>query len=322
MFGRVLVAMVTPFTEDGEVDLDGVQQLATHLVDRGGCDGLVLNGTTGEAPTTTDAEKESVIRAVAEAVGDRAKIVAGVGTFSTHHTVELARTAERAGADGLLVVTPYYSRPTQEGVENHFKSTVDATGLPALLYDIPVRTGTAIETDTLRRLADHPRIVGVKDCKNDLLASAQLIAETGLLFYSGNDELTLPLYAIGGAGVISTVGHVVGNEIRAMLDAFDKGDNAEALRLHQSLLPAITAIMTREPGVVATKAALRLLNLPAGPVRAPLAEATQSLVDELVALGPLNAPGAGALRIKGTQCVGGSLLVEGEALGVPAVVAF
>ncbi|TWP51107.1 4-hydroxy-tetrahydrodipicolinate synthase [Lentzea tibetensis] len=281
MFGRVLVAMITPFHENGDVDLDGAQELAAHLVDEGGCDGLVLNGTTGEAPTTTDAEKESVIRAVAEAVGDRAHLLAGVGTNSTRHTVELARQAEKAGANGLLVVTPYYSRPTQEGVENHFRATADATGLPVVLYDIPGRTATPIETETLLRLAAHEQVVGVKDCKVDLLASARVIAETGLLFYSGNDELTLPLYSIGGAGVISTVGHVVGNEIRAMLDAFDKGDNAEALRLHQQLLPTITAIMTREPGVVATKAALRLRNLPAGPVRAPLAEATPGLVEEL-----------------------------------------
>lgn len=283
-FGRILVAMVTPFDENGEVDHDGTQRLAAHLVDRGGCDGLVVNGTTGEAPTTTDAEKESVLRAVVEAVGDRATVIAGVGTNSTRHTVELARTAESAGADGLLVVTPYYSKPTQEGVLRHFRSTVDATGLPALLYDIPVRTGTAIETDTLLTLAEHPRVVGVKDCKVDLLASARVIAETDLAYFSGNDELTLPLYAIGGVGVISTVGHVVGNEIRAMLDAFDKGDNAEAIRLHQSLLPVITAIMTREPGVVAAKAALRLLHLPSGPVREPLVEASQALLEELLAV--------------------------------------
>lgn len=281
MFGRVLVAMITPFHENGDVDLDGAQELAAHLVDEGGCDGLVLNGTTGEAPTTTDAEKQSVIRAVTEAVGDRAHILAGVGTNSTRHTIELARQAEKAGANGLLVVTPYYSRPTQEGVENHFRATADATGLPVVLYDIPGRTATPIETGTLLRLAAHEQIVGVKDCKVDLLASAHVIAETGLHFYSGNDELTLPMYSIGGAGVISTVGHVVGNEIRAMLDAFDRGDNAEALRLHQQMLPTITAMMTREPGAVAAKAALRLRNLPAGPVRAPLAEATPALVEEL-----------------------------------------
>ncbi|GLZ32818.1 4-hydroxy-tetrahydrodipicolinate synthase 2 [Lentzea sp. NBRC 105346] len=273
--------MITPFTSDGELDLDGAQTLAAHLVDQGGADGLVLNGTTGEAPTTTDTEKEALIRAVTDAVGDRAKIIAGVGTNSTRHTVELARQAEKAGAHGLLVVTPYYSRPTQEGVESHFRTAAEATELPVLLYDIPGRTATAIETGTLRRLAEHPNIVGVKDCKVDLLATATLINETGLRFYSGNDELTLPMYAIGGAGVVSTVGHVVGNEIRAMLDAFDRGDNAEALRLHQAQLPAITAIMTREPGVVAVKAALRLRNLPAGPVRAPLAEATEALVEEL-----------------------------------------
>ncbi len=284
MFGRVLVAMVTPFTPDGDLDLEGAQELAAHLVDRGGADGLVVNGTTGEAPTTTDAEKAQVIRAVSEAIGDRAQVLAGVGTNSTRHTVELARSAEENGAHGLLVVTPYYSKPTQEGVRNHFTQVANASGLPALLYDIPGRTATAIETETLLRLAEHPRIVGVKDCKVDLLASAKVIAETGLDFYSGNDELILPLYSIGGVGTVSTVGHVVGNEIKAMLDAYDEGDNKEALRRHQALLPVITAIMTREPGAVAVKAALNLLGLPAGPVREPLAEATPQLINELKAL--------------------------------------
>jgi len=284
MFGRVLVAMVTPFTPDGDLDLKGAQELAAHLVDKGGVDGLVVNGTTGEAPTTTDAEKEQVIRAVVEAIGDRAHVLAGVGTNSTRHTIELAGQAEENGAHGLLVVTPYYSKPTQEGVENHFRQVANASGLPALLYDIPGRTATAIETETLLRLAEHPRIVGVKDCKADLLATARVIAETGLDFYSGNDELILPLYSIGGVGTVSTVGHLVGNEIAAMLDAYDQGDNKEALRRHQALLPVITAIMTREPGAVAVKAALNLLGLPAGPVREPLAEATPKLINELQAL--------------------------------------
>ncbi|PWK91170.1 4-hydroxy-tetrahydrodipicolinate synthase [Lentzea atacamensis] len=284
MFGRVLVAMVTPFTPDGDLDLKGAQELAAHLVDKQRVDGLVVNGTTGEAPTTTDAEKAQVIKAVAEAVGDRAKVLAGVGTNSTRHTIELARQAEENGAHGLLVVTPYYSKPTQEGVENHFRQVADASGLPALLYDIPARTATAIETETLLRLAEHPRIVGVKDCKVDLLATARVIAETGLDYYSGNDELILPLYSIGGVGTVSTVGHVVGNEIKAMLDAFDEGDNKEALRRHQAMLPVFTAIMTREPGAVAVKAALNLLGLPAGPVREPLTGATPKLINELKAL--------------------------------------
>ena len=284
MFGRVLVAMVTPFTPDGDLDLKGVQELAAHLIDKGGADGLVVNGTTGEAPTTTDAEKAQVIKAVTEAVGDRAKVLAGVGTNSTRHTIELARQAEENGAHGLLVVTPYYSKPTQEGVENHFRQVANASGLPALLYDIPGRTGTAIETETLLRLSEHPRIIGVKDCKVDLLATARVIAETGLDYYSGNDELILPLYSIGGVGAVSTVGHVVGNEIKAMLDAYDEGDNKEALRRHQALLPVITAIMTREPGAVAVKAALSLLGLPAGPVREPLTGATPKLINELRAL--------------------------------------
>ncbi|GAB2872427.1 4-hydroxy-tetrahydrodipicolinate synthase [Lentzea nigeriaca] len=276
--------MVTPFTPDGDLDIKGAQELAAHLVDKQRVDGLVVNGTTGEAPTTTDAEKAQVIKAVVEAVGHKAKVLAGVGTNSTRHTIELARQAEENGAHGLLVVTPYYSKPTQEGVENHFRQVADASGLPALLYDIPGRTATAIETETLLRLSEHPRIVGVKDCKVDLLATAKVIAETGLDFYSGNDELILPLYSIGGVGTVSTVGHVVGSEIKAMLDAYDQGDNKEALRRHQAMLPVFTAIMTREPGAVAVKAALNLLGLPAGPVREPLAGATPKLINELKAL--------------------------------------
>ncbi|MET8756282.1 4-hydroxy-tetrahydrodipicolinate synthase [Lentzea sp. NPDC004782] len=284
MFGRVLVAMVTPFTPDGDLDLKGAQELAAHLVEKQRVDGLVVNGTTGEAPTTTDAEKALVIKAVKEAVGQSTQVLAGVGTNSTRHTIELSKQAEENGADGLLVVTPYYSKPTQEGVENHFRQVANASGLPALLYDIPGRTATAIATETLMRLSEHPRIVGVKDCKVDLLATAKVIAETGLDFYSGNDELILPLYSIGGVGTVSTVGHVVGSEIKAMLDAYDEGDNKEALRRHQAMLPVITAIMTREPGAVAVKAALNLLGLPAGPVREPLAEATPTLIGELQAL--------------------------------------
>jgi len=283
-FGRLLTAMVTPFGADGGVDLEAAAALATTLVDRDAHDGLVVNGTGGEAPTTTDREKADVVRAVVDAVGDRAHVVAGIGTNDTAHTLELAAAAEKAGADGLLAVTPYYSRPPQEGLLAHFRTLADATGLPVLLYDIPHRAGTAIASETLLRLAEHPRIVGVKDCKVDLLASARVIAETGLDFYSGNDELILPLYSIGGVGSVSTVGHVVGNEIKAMLDAYDEGDNKEALRRHQALLPVITAIMTREPGAVAVKAALNLLGLPSGPVREPLVGATPELINELKAL--------------------------------------
>src|SRR5882762_757373 len=201
-FGRLLTAMVTPFGVSGDLDLDRAVELATYLVDEQRNEALVVNGTAGESPTTTDAEKADLVRAVADAVGDRAKIVAGVGTFDTVHTIHLAEQAAKSGADGLLVVTPYYSRPPQAGLLAHFRAIADATELPNLLYDIPVRTGVPIATETLVALAEHPRIVGVKDAKGDFEASAWVLARTNLAFYSGDDKSTLPLLSIGGVGVI------------------------------------------------------------------------------------------------------------------------
>src|SRR3954452_8825409 len=187
-FGRMLTAMVTPFASDLSLDLDGAATLATHLVDAGN-DGLVVNGTTGESPTTTDAEKESLVRAVAEAVGDRAHVVAGVGTNDTAHTVELARQAEKAGASGLLVVSPYYSKPPQAGLLAHFRRVADATSLPVMLYDIPGRTGVPIHTDTMLALGEHERIVAVKDAKGDLFETSRVLAGSDLVYYCGDDAL-------------------------------------------------------------------------------------------------------------------------------------
>ena len=287
-FGRLLTAMVTPFGVSGELDLDKAAELATYLVDEQHNDALVINGTTGESPTTTDAEKADLVRVVADAVGDRAQIVAGVGTFDTVHTIHLAEQAAKSGADGLLVVTPYYSRPPQAGLLMHFRTIADATELPVLLYDIPVRTGTAIETDTLLRLAEHERIVGVKDAKGDLGASAEVLARTGLAFYSGEDKLTLPLLAVGGSGVIGTSTHFSGPGTLAMIEAFDRGDTAEAMRLHRQLLPIYTGIF-RTQGVILVKAGLRLRGRDVGPVRPPLVDATEAeaaqLADDLAAAG-------------------------------------
>ncbi|MEU5640414.1 4-hydroxy-tetrahydrodipicolinate synthase [Streptomyces milbemycinicus] len=283
-FGRTAAAMITPFDEDGALDLDGAQRLATHLVDRGGCDGIVVSGTTGESPTTSDTEKEALLRAVVEAVGDRARITAGVGTSDTRHTVELARAAEKAGAHGLLVVTPYYSRPPQEAVAQHFRTVTDAVGLPVMLYDIPARTGTELATDTLLRLAEHPRITAVKDSAYNLLKAARVMAATGLAYFSGCDELNLPLRAIGGAGYVSVVANVAGQQVRAVLDAHDAGDPGEAARRHLALTPLIERMMAAgTPGVATAKALLDALGLPAGPVRAPLLPAGQELTDELLA---------------------------------------
>ncbi|WP_228983125.1 4-hydroxy-tetrahydrodipicolinate synthase [Streptomyces sp. DH12] len=276
-FGRVLCAMVTPFTPSGDApDLDRAARLAADLVARG-CDGLVLNGTTGESTTTSDAEKAALLRAVRAAVGDGVALVAGVGTADTAHTAELARQAQSAGADGLLVVPPYFSRPPQAAVEAHFRRVADATGLPLALYDIPGRTGVRIEPETVLRLADHPRIVAVKDCSYDLAGAARMLSRTPLALYSGCDELNLPLYAIGGAGCVSTVANVAPGPVRAVLDAFDAGDTAGAARLHRRLLPLTELMMASGlPGAVTAKALLD-----AGPLREPLQPADREAVDGL-----------------------------------------
>ncbi|AZP16912.1 4-hydroxy-tetrahydrodipicolinate synthase [Streptomyces aquilus] len=283
LFGRALCAMITPFTEGGALDLAGAQRLAERLVAEG-CDGLVLSGTTGESPTTSDAEKADLVRVVREAVGSRASILTGIGTFDTRHTVELALEAEKAGADGVLLVSPYYSKPPQDALEAHFRQIADASGLPIALYDIPGRTGTRIEPDTLLRLAEHPRIVAVKDCSYDFLAAQKVIARTELAYYAGCDEHNLALYAVGGAGYISTVANVVPARLRAVLDAFDAGDTAEAARLQQQATPLIELMMSAGlPGTVTAKALLNEVGLPAGPVRAPLLPAGREAVDGLLA---------------------------------------
>ncbi|WP_031506822.1 4-hydroxy-tetrahydrodipicolinate synthase [Streptomyces megasporus] len=278
-FGRVAAAMITPFDSDGSLDLPGARRLAAHLVDRGGCDALVLNGTTGESPTTSDEEKTALVRAVVEEVGDRARVVAGVGTNDTRHSTELARAAERAGAHGLLVVTPYYSRPTQEAIAHHLSTVADATALPVMLYDIPSRTGegTALTVRTLTRLAEHPRVRAVKDCAYDLMKTATVLGSTGLAYYSGCDELNLPLRAIGAHGCVSTVANVAGPAVRGVLDAFDAGDHAEAARRHRALVPLVDAMMSEVPGTVAVKALFAAAGLPGGPVRPPLLPADEAL---------------------------------------------
>ncbi len=282
-FGRALCAMITPFTDAGALDLDGAQALADRLV-TDGCDGLVLSGTTGESPTTTGAEKAALITAVREAVDGRAAVVAGVGTFDTRHTVELALAAEKAGADGLLVVSPYYSRPPQDALEAHFREIADASGLPLVLYDIPARTGTRIEPDTLIRLAEHPRIVAVKDCSYDFLGAQKVLARTGLAYYAGCDEHNLALYAVGGAGYVSTVANVAPGPLRAVLDAFDAGDTARAALLQQRATALIELTMASGlPGTVTVKGLLNALHRPAGPVRAPLRPAGRDTVDGLMA---------------------------------------
>ncbi|MEU5181261.1 4-hydroxy-tetrahydrodipicolinate synthase [Streptomyces longwoodensis] len=280
-FGRALCAMVTPFTEAGALDLDGAQRLADHLVARG-CDGLVLSGTTGESPTTSDAEKEELVRAVRAAVGDRVTLVAGVGTADTRHTVDLARAAAKAGADGVLVVTPYYSRPPQDALEFHFREVADASDVPVMLYDIPGRTGTAIATDTMLRLAEHPGIVAVKDCSYDLLGTQKVLSRTDLAYYAGCDEQILALCAVGATGYVSTVANVVPAHVRTILDRYAAGATREATAAQLGLTDLIDRMMNSPlPGTVTTKSLLTSLDLPAGPPRPPLRRAPRETTDQL-----------------------------------------
>ncbi len=266
----MLTAMVTPFLEDGSVDLDGVQKVAKHLVDNGN-DGIVVSGTTGESPTTTGAEDGETLAAVKDAVGDRAKIVAGVGTNDTRHSVELAKQAEKVGADGLLLVTPYYNKPSQPGVLHHFRQVVDAAAVPVMLYDVPGRTGTKIALDTYAAAAQWETVTAVKDATGDLARTAQLV-DLGYAVYSGDDINTLGYLAYGACGLVSVVGHVAGSQLRAMIDAFQAGDHAEARRIHLSLVPAFEAVMgVPNYGATTAKAALELLGvLPHRAVRSPL----------------------------------------------------
>ena len=278
--GTVLTAMVTPFTDDG-VDTAAAARLATHLVDSG-CDGLVLSGTTGESPTTTDAEKLALLGAVLEAVGDRTRIIAGAGSYDTAHSVHLAKACAAEGAHGLLVVTPYYSKPPQSGLVAHFTAVADATDLPVVLYDIPPRSVVPIEWDTIRTLSSHPNIVAVKDAKGDLPGAAQVMAETGLAYYSGDDALNLPWLAVGAVGFVSVWGHLAAGQLRDMFSAFNSGDLATARKISVALGP-LNAAQARLGGVTMSKAGLRLQGFEAGEPRLPQMPATAEQVAQLTA---------------------------------------
>ena len=278
-FGRLLTAMVTPFKDDLSIDWAGVEKLASHLVSTGH-DGIVVNGTTGEAPTTSDDEKIEIIKVVRSAVSGRAKVIAGAGNNETTHSVEQAEMAAKAGADGLLVVTPYYNKPPQAGIEAHFRAMADATDAPVMLYDIPGRTGAQIEPDTIVKLAEHPNIVALKDAKGDVASTSWVIKRCGIPVYSGDDILNLPLLSVGAVGFVSVCGHTVGADLRAMLDAWFAGNSAKALEIHQKLLPVYTGTF-RTQGAILTKAALSMMGLPGGKVRLPLVDATPSQVSQL-----------------------------------------
>jgi 4-hydroxy-tetrahydrodipicolinate synthase len=272
IFGTLLTAMVTPFTTDGDVDYDAAGKLAAKLVDDG-CDGLVVTGTTGETSTLTDEENLGMFKAVLEAVGGRAKVIAGTGTNDTRHSVSLSRRAAELGVDGLLLVTPYYNKPSQAGVQAHFETIASATDLPVMLYDIPGRSAIPIATETMLRLAEHPNIQGLKDAKADFGAVTEVLAKTDLAVYSGDDGLTLPWMAAGALGVVSVTAHVATQQFRALVDAALAGDFATARKVHFELDPVIRGVMTRVQGAVAAKQILKWQGvLPNSVVRLPLVE--------------------------------------------------
>lgn len=278
-FGRLLTAMVTPFREDLTIDWGGVEKLAAHLLSTGH-DGIVVNGTTGEAPTTSDQEKIEIIKVVKRVLAGKALVIAGAGNNETSHSIEQAQDAAAAGADGLLVVTPYYNKPPQAGIEAHFKAMADATDVPVMLYDIPGRTGMAIEPDTICRLAEHKNIVALKDAKGDVASTSWVIKRSGIPVYSGDDILNLPLLSIGAVGFVSVCGHTVGEHLREMLDSWFVGNTERALEIHQQLLPIYTGTF-RTQGAILTKAALSMMGLPGGKVRLPLVDATSEQISQL-----------------------------------------
>ena len=274
-FGTVLTAMVTPFTSDGtKIDFAAAAQLANDLVDLGN-NGLVVNGTTGESPTTDEHEKLELLKVVIEAVGNRARVIAGAGSNDTAHSVLLAKDAAKAGAHGLLVVTPYYNKPPQAGIYAHMIAVADATDLPIMVYDIPGRSGVAISNDTMLQLSEHPKILANKDAKGDVWAASQVMAQSDLAYYSGDDPLNLALLAVGAIGVVSVTGHVVADRHKQMVEAIQNNDVQTARKINESLVPITEGIMTRAGGAIMVKASLDLLGrVGGGSLRLPLVPAT------------------------------------------------
>jgi 4-hydroxy-tetrahydrodipicolinate synthase len=272
-FGRVLTAMATPFDQDGSLDLDGAQRLAQHLL-ANGTDAHVIAGTTGESPTLTFEERQRLFTAIVEvAGGDR--VMAGTSTYSTAESVELSEMAEKAGAGSLLLVTPYYNRPPQAGLIEHFTAIAGSVGLPCMLYNIPSRSACLIEVDTVLRLAEHHNIVAIKDAVGDMAAATRIWRETGgsLELYSGDDKNLLPLLSVGGVGVVSVLSHLVGPDIAELIRAWEAGDTATALRLHAENLDLFEGMFATSSPIL-LKAALAQLGLPGGPLRPPLVPAT------------------------------------------------
>ena len=279
-FGRLITAMVTPFNQDGSIDWNGVEKLAQHLVDNGH-DGIAVNGTTGEAPTTKSSEKLEIIKVVKKVVGPKIQVLSGAGDNETSYTVEQAKRSQDAGADGLLVVTPYYNKPPQAGIEAHFRAVAAATDLPIMMYDIPGRTGVEIESDTIVKLFESvENIVALKDAKGNIAATSWVIKRCAIPVYSGDDILNLPFLSVGAVGFVSVCGHTVGLQLKAMLDAWFAGNATQALEIHQKLLPVFTGTF-RTQGAILTKAAMSLMGLPGGTTRLPLVDATEAQIEQL-----------------------------------------
>jgi 4-hydroxy-tetrahydrodipicolinate synthase len=284
LFGHVVTAMVTPFDAAGQVDYAKAATLAKRLVDLGN-DALVIAGTTGESPTLSDDEKIRLFRAVKEAVGARGKIIAGTGTYDTAHSIHLSKEAHGAGCDGLLLVNPYYNRPSQDGLYAHFRAVAESTPLPVMLYNIPGRTGVNCTPETIARLAQVPQIVAVKEAAGSLDQVSEIRVRTpdSFLIYSGDDSLTLPKLAVGATGVVSVAGNLVPGEIKKMITAFFAGQVGEALRLHRRLWPLFKVLfITTNP--VPVKAAMRLSGFDCGKVRLPLVDATAREEEQIQAV--------------------------------------
>lgn len=280
-FGTLLTAMITPMLDDLSVDYDGAAKLAEYLVEHGS-DGLVVAGTTGESPTLTDEERVKLFATVVDAVGGKVPVIAGTGSNSTAHTIELTKQAEKVGVDGVMLVAPYYNRPSQAGLLEHFKTVVQETQLPVMIYNIPSRTGVNITADTMLEIAKLRNVVAVKEASGNLDQVGEIIRRSGrdLKVYSGDDSLTLPVLSIGGDGVVSVASHLVGNRIREMIDAYNNGQTKSAADIHLDLLPLFKVLfITSNP--VPVKIALSMMGLPAGPVRLPLANPSEEEINQI-----------------------------------------
>ncbi|MEH7110943.1 4-hydroxy-tetrahydrodipicolinate synthase [Neobacillus niacini] len=283
-FGRVSTAMVTPFDKKGHIDFPKTTQLVNYLIDNG-TESLVVAGTTGESPTLSKEEKLALFNHVVKVVGKRIPVIAGTGSYNTYASVELTKKAEQLGVDAIMLVAPYYNKPNQEGLYQHFKMVAEATSLPVMVYNIPGRSAVNVHPDTIIRLSKIPNIVAVKEASGDLTGIAHIIANTDSNFdvYSGDDSMTIPVLSIGGSGVVSVASHVIGKEIQKMVYAFLEGENSKAAKLHQELLPLMQGLFAA-PSPAPVKTALQVKGLDVGSVRLPLVPLTEQERSTLIKL--------------------------------------